>query len=228
MDKNYIEENEIEIKYLRNQLTPEELDGFEVYLMENPDMVEQLELHQAFLENLPKAELVKPGESNLIMRLLGGLLNTPRQLVAGFSAGAVVSMLLASTVFFNSGHLELSQVGTLSQLRNSDDPFKGRTILEFPEDSFGYFSNEVFVLTVPVNMEAGVLYNATIYTKDSENEKLSIDVDQLQADEFGSLYLALKVRGYTPGIYLVEISPKSLDYAVLGVDKFVFETKVKK
>ncbi|MFT6403170.1 MAG: hypothetical protein ACJA2D_002495 [Pseudohongiellaceae bacterium] len=51
MDKRYIEENEIEVKYLRNQLDPDELEEFEVYLMENPEMVDELKLDEVFIRN---------------------------------------------------------------------------------------------------------------------------------------------------------------------------------
>ncbi len=58
MDRKYIEENEIEIKYLRNQLTPEQLEEFEVYLMENPEAIEGLEL----IETLGSIETVRGTE----------------------------------------------------------------------------------------------------------------------------------------------------------------------
>lgn len=51
MDKKYIEENEIEIKYLRNQLSEKELEEFEVYLMENPDAVDEAALEGLLLEH---------------------------------------------------------------------------------------------------------------------------------------------------------------------------------
>ena len=44
MDKQYIDDNDIGIKYLRKQLTPQETEEFEIYLMEHPEMVEALEL----------------------------------------------------------------------------------------------------------------------------------------------------------------------------------------
>ena len=57
MDKKYIEENEIEIKYLRHQLSEQELEEFEVYLMENPEALETLELDSVFsASEFPKTE----------------------------------------------------------------------------------------------------------------------------------------------------------------------------
>lgn len=57
MDRKYIDENEIEIRYLRNQLTPQELEEFEVCLMENEDLLERLEIQQALHETLQSNSL---------------------------------------------------------------------------------------------------------------------------------------------------------------------------
>jgi len=59
MDRKYIEENEIEIKYLRNQLSDKELESFEGYLMENPEVLELLELDQVFSDNLHSKEALE-------------------------------------------------------------------------------------------------------------------------------------------------------------------------
>lgn len=50
MDKKYIEENEIEIKYLRNQLSDKELEEFEVYLLENPEVFDSLSIEAVLVE----------------------------------------------------------------------------------------------------------------------------------------------------------------------------------
>ncbi len=49
MDKKYIQDNEIDIKYLRGQLADDELELFEIYLMENPEALEQLEVDSLLL-----------------------------------------------------------------------------------------------------------------------------------------------------------------------------------
>ena len=57
MDKKYMQENEIAIKYLRNQLSDKELEAFEVYLIENPEVLETLELDSFFsASEFPKTE----------------------------------------------------------------------------------------------------------------------------------------------------------------------------
>lgn len=56
MDKKYIDDNNIKSKYLRGLLTSEEVDQFESHLMDKPELVEELELDDAFFNILPRLE----------------------------------------------------------------------------------------------------------------------------------------------------------------------------
>ncbi len=61
MDKQYIEDNDIAAKYLRGDLTPEEASDFEIYLIDKPDLIEQLEMDGLLFKKLPQLEeLTKP------------------------------------------------------------------------------------------------------------------------------------------------------------------------
>lgn len=60
MDKKYIDENEIKIKYLRNQLNDRELELFEIYMLENPDLVDELNLSEVFIRNISSVSDSKP------------------------------------------------------------------------------------------------------------------------------------------------------------------------
>lgn len=53
MDRKYIEENDIAGRYLRGQLTPEETIEFEVYLIDNPELIKELEMDTVFLKTMP-------------------------------------------------------------------------------------------------------------------------------------------------------------------------------
>ncbi len=50
MDKGYIEQHDIAQKYLLGKLSLNELEAFEVYLMDNPDAIEELHLDTIFIE----------------------------------------------------------------------------------------------------------------------------------------------------------------------------------
>lgn len=55
MDKDYIEKFDVIRRYHKNKLTDEELDSFEVYILENPDIINVIEkekaIHEAFKEH---------------------------------------------------------------------------------------------------------------------------------------------------------------------------------
>ncbi len=53
MDNEYVESNDIANKYLRGELTAEELEDFEVYLMDKAELLEELELDMLLQQHLP-------------------------------------------------------------------------------------------------------------------------------------------------------------------------------
>ncbi len=53
MDKEYIEDNGIANKYLRGELTAEELEDFEVYIIDKPELLEELEVDELLDHHLP-------------------------------------------------------------------------------------------------------------------------------------------------------------------------------
>ncbi|MEP4890204.1 MAG: hypothetical protein ABJV04_09285 [Aliiglaciecola sp.] len=53
MDRDYIESNDIANRYMQGKLCAEECEEFEVYLMENSEIVEQLELDSMLIKALP-------------------------------------------------------------------------------------------------------------------------------------------------------------------------------
>ncbi|MEP4299102.1 MAG: hypothetical protein ABJ340_05400, partial [Paraglaciecola sp.] len=56
MDDEYITQNDIIQKYLRNKLTPEETVEFEEYIMDKPHLLEQLELDSVMVETMPNVK----------------------------------------------------------------------------------------------------------------------------------------------------------------------------
>ena len=57
--KLYIERQEMARRYLRGELPEPEIEAFEIYLMDNPDLVEHLELDEVLTACLPEAEQKK-------------------------------------------------------------------------------------------------------------------------------------------------------------------------
>ncbi|MFT6328863.1 MAG: hypothetical protein ACJAYN_000790 [Bermanella sp.] len=74
MDRAYIEENNVIRRYLRDQLNSEDSEAFEIYLVENPNMVDQLELDQIMVDGFKlQGNLGESDASGLINSLMNAI-----------------------------------------------------------------------------------------------------------------------------------------------------------
>lgn len=55
-NKQHIERQELARKYIRGKLSEQEAEEFEIHLLDKPEMIEELELDEAFYNCLPEAE----------------------------------------------------------------------------------------------------------------------------------------------------------------------------
>lgn len=110
MDKQYIEKNEIEIKYLRNQLTEAEEEKYEIYLMENPDVIDQLSL------DLTIQNAVRSQNFNLKKKLNNGGLQWRPRFAAISTVLSVLFLSSASMSFYSADKtIELYTVRSQAQ-----------------------------------------------------------------------------------------------------------------
>ena len=100
MDDDYINQNDIVKRYLHNKLTPEETLEFEVYILDKPELLEQLELDMVLIETLPKVNVVekqkREEKSELKPSFWQVLLGTP--IKASFATG-FACVLFAALLF---------------------------------------------------------------------------------------------------------------------------------
>ena len=140
MDKKYIEENEIGIKYLRNQLSDKELEEFEVYLTENPGLIETLELEAALggVKQAKASSSTQNSSKSLFFRAFAWL-RAPIPVYAVFAAVALVAPMIASQYSGQpSGQLELvafSSSTTRGESQNTSNDFDVVTNLSALSDN---------------------------------------------------------------------------------------------
>jgi len=122
MDKKYIEENEIEIKYLRNQLSDKELEEFEVYLMDNPKLIDRLELDEFLLDHHSKFQQVdrKLKWLNSLTNVLA-LISPAYRSLASVLIGVFIGVFLFQENEFSIDDVLELQI-TRSSLVDSDGP----------------------------------------------------------------------------------------------------------
>lgn len=131
MDDEYIIQNDIVKRYLHNKLTPEETVEFEEYMLNKPELLEQLELDSVMQEHLPTAlKDVKNAthNSNEGWRLaLWNVLSNKTLVHSAFSFAIGVTVVLlinanqTSTPPY-SGTIDLVEVSPLRSSSTQDTP----------------------------------------------------------------------------------------------------------
>ena len=144
MDKQYIQDNEIEIKYLRNQLTPEEVEEFEVYLMENPEAIENIELIEMIANTDVSATEAKSSFTDWVASCL-----RPLPVFAVVSAFLMGNLL--PIVWTNSDTPGIAQIAYLADSRNSNSEINIQAAYLFPNSSFNSSSGDRAILRIDVS-----------------------------------------------------------------------------
>ena len=111
LDDEYISQNDIVQRYLQNKLTPEETVMFEEYMMDKPELLEQLELDSVMVGILPQVknqtEKSKLTESKNSLGWLIGVIRSPN--LAWSLCAAFFGLML-----LNLNHIGENQVSDIS------------------------------------------------------------------------------------------------------------------
>ncbi len=219
MDKRYIEDNEIEIKYLRNQLASEEAEEFEVYLMENPSFLEQLETTSVLMKEVPqvKPEAVTETEKR---SLLGSIL-TMKPLLSGYIAGAmtvvgVIGILSVSEPSVDNNPT-FSKVVYLSPTRSVGEGITAFLEVEYPKSSVSENSNDQLVLMVDVGTKP---YQEFKWGIRKEAARMNdILTGYVRSGSDGQVGVIVKTRALIGGNYYVVLNNlTSSEELVFGVE----------
>ncbi len=228
MDKKYVEENEIEIKYLRNQLTPEELEEFEVYLMENPEMLESVKLDSvielALNERSTKGLDVVKSKNDMFMSWLKlPALKGP----AFFLVGAFIMGMFLNNIEPNS---QVTRIAYLSESRGFEKQSNAGVKFEFPMKSFNFWSRDQLLLVIDSGLKANTEYAMQI-SKEDKFGNLKVYSNMInRSDQLGNLIIPILARKYPVGDYLIGLQKvgdnnakhSSINYrfSMVELDKF--------
>lgn len=208
MDRKYIEENEIEIKYLRNQLTPDQLEEFEVYLMENPEALESMELHQGLIHGVENLENVSH-ESN-ISKLFSVF---KPKFIGAYGLGA--ASMMAIMISFNAVQLSdntspsFSKVVYLSPTRGVETDAENTINIEFSAKSYESNSTDQIVLI----LDTGVLSQAEYYFRlKNAKENISIGPEFVASDNDGQVVISVDLHEVRAGLYRLELVSPAEDF----------------
>lgn len=206
MDKKYIEDNEIEIKYLRKQLSPAELEEFEVYLMENPQAIDGLELDTLLMEDssLKSKHKLNIGniENDVNVSSILGWSNSfvPRlKYAASFFAGIIATVIFTSNNFEQHTHLNVASTVYLETVRSTDLNSEPSIQLLIDQDP-SVSSNTLIV--IPTAFDIGRKINAQLFFENDIKNSLKISG---VTDENGEFMFILPPQLTREGLLSIQI-----------------------
>lgn len=208
MDKKYIEENEIEIKYLRKQLSEQELEEFEVYLMDNPSIVETLHLESVLIED---AGLTVKATStkgvNFFEKMLSLFINpivirTFLSSLLTLGLGVLVGGWL-NTSQLNGSSLELIE---FEVSRSVNEPAKFLSELVVSSSDLSFFSKSQFALVLDSGSFEQALFNVEIKKKGESMVFIDYEIiENVKSNYEGAVILPLLVRSFPPNDYQIRL-----------------------
>ena len=110
MDRHYIEENQIIDRYLMNKLSTKEMEAFERFFLEDPEVVQEIELRKRFIRGIRNAD--RTGLLQLSDNESSGIWQWRPFLRTSFPSVAAVSAAILMVVAI----LQYSQIGRLESV----------------------------------------------------------------------------------------------------------------
>jgi len=128
MDKRYIDENDIGRKYLNNQLSVDDTEAFEIYLIDNPDMVEQLELDQIMSEGLQEQDVHAESKAKGLLERLIGLISKPIPVYAPVLAAFALVPFLYMGQTTGTSNSELTMINYSTETVRGSEPIEANSM----------------------------------------------------------------------------------------------------
>jgi hypothetical protein len=218
MDKKYIEENEIEIKYLRNQLSDTELERFEEYLMENPKALEQVSLDAMLQENLGKVKHRELNSETSIGWFRSLLRNRVVTSATAFGIGALVVSLFQFEERDRSG-LETAEIIYLFQTRGLVGSGDQLVKVDLSAGGSGQIEEGRFVMVL--DLPKTIVGSVDVVVESIDKSLASRQfIKRAIPSELGTITLLLKKSNYSRGIYEIKIYDTSDTTQPLVVHRF--------
>jgi hypothetical protein len=194
MDQQYIEKHDIAHRYLHGRLTPEETQEFEVYLMDNPEMVEVLEVDQLLTVELEQTDL-QPVSQSKKFSLLNMLFGSPSGAsLVTFGCCALLFVLLPQTTTLVGTDLsQPTDLVSLSETRSGSGSIDA--VISLSENT------STVILIIQTKYSENGIYNVTVRGQTSDS---LITNGQFNANSKGELFVPLDMHKMHPGLITIE------------------------
>ncbi|WDE11984.1 hypothetical protein [Thalassomonas haliotis] len=202
MDSKYIKEKNIISRYLRGGLTPEETIEFEEYLIDKPELIEQLEIDNQLMKTLPEVNYSAAKTQTSIFDFL----MTP--LRASFATG--FSCLMGFYLFtLYDGSISAPPQGLVAK----------QSQVVFLDTLRGAGSSQDAPRTITLSAGTNSISIGVPAEPDYPTVKYKIQVNHDQipkgqfstkcrlADQSGYFFITLEGEPLQPGVYLIDAIP---------------------
>ncbi|MDU0352778.1 hypothetical protein RS130_01530 [Paraglaciecola aquimarina] len=210
MDDKYITENDIVKRYLHNKLTPEETVEFEEYIMDKPELLEQLELDSVFVQTLPEAfeneqtanqiqaessKYVKPS----FWQILWGTPMRASLVTLGISAGVFLGMFEYKLLNSNPSQIysESYEIAYLSNLRSSQT--------NQSQDIYAPSGKSTVILVLQTQLVA--YEEVDVLVKNKVNQLVIASIPKTANSE-GDVLLPVAINDHNPYMLEITLTPK--------------------
>jgi len=210
MDKKYIQENEIDIKYLRGQLAEDELEQFEIYLMEHPEAIESLSVQEALITTAGAALSVDESmNTDSDLGFIERVINW-KPIALGSMATSFCLLCLSAFLSFvslnqkSSGEIDIQFIDSLRGAQSNAVEFK------FKKDAFSFFGGSKFSAVLETGDFSGATFNVHIQSRqeDKAQKVEALDRFEINADRDGRVAVLLDSRNYPPGRYQIFLTSR--------------------
>lgn len=189
---NQTEVEDLLQRYRLGQMTDSEAEEFEVYLMDNPEMVETIELDSVFAHSLPHVVMAKPPVEGFDWRRFWYIPTV------SFAAAALLCVMVLPQIWQPAGsnqHLAVSQVVYMDTLRSANQP-----VQVLPRTAPGQ-RLAIFIQPQP---DAEGPFSAQLQGSEAATP-LSL-VDSITKMNTGEILLLLDSHNLTPGQYTLSLT----------------------
>lgn len=215
MDRKYIDQNQIGIKYLRGTLSPEQVEAFEIYMLENPDIIDELQLDEMLSTTLANdgsgsaAKFDQAAGSYQTAWWAKWLGIGPIPIVTSFLLGGLVTGLLGFSI---TDH-RAAQVAYLYASRSvdSNEPVP---VFDIAAQSGGAWVNENLVLVIDSGYQPSTSAEVTLFKLAESDDQAPIKVGEFEllANASGEILVTLPYKQLEQSLY-------SLDVGTVGETK---------
>ena len=195
MDKAYVEEHDIAGKYLRGELTSEEMESFELLFMEDQEMLERLEIDTVLFQHAARAheQINNAGKNKKWSSFI--------QLACGMAAGILIMVFVPQMMKNNDDMLDKLGIAQIEYIDDLRSPGPGRVPTKVIELNS---SAESLVIVIDTGKIGNISYDIVV-NRNSGNQQVVSSAIDVPGSVTGELEIYIPVKLLVEDVYVLNL-----------------------